>query len=175
MIIISQKLQLSLKSSVSLLWFNTGALTVYPSGLWLSGSSCVWKKKKITLIHRRTLFTFKSLSLFIFLFFAMHFHQKPTPLQLATISQHSMTWWDTRRTDGIHTLGLSILDIIISLHVLPGSEETLPHSILQSLILHNHFSLFFHLKVLLTRGFMAAERSFRNSPWSCSHLSWNRL
>lgn len=36
--IISQKLRLSLKSSVSLLWFKTGALTLHPSGLLLSGS-----------------------------------------------------------------------------------------------------------------------------------------
>lgn len=57
--IISQKLQVSLKSFLSgccdltLELLPESALAVYPSGLWLTGSSCV--QKKITLIRRRTL------------------------------------------------------------------------------------------------------------------------
>lgn len=57
--IISQKLQVSLKSFLSgccdltLELLLESALAVYPSGLWLTGSSCV--HKKITLIRRRTL------------------------------------------------------------------------------------------------------------------------
>lgn len=108
--IISQKMQLSLKSSVILLWFYSDCVSFWSLAVWL----IMRLKKKITLIRRRTLFTLKSLSLFIFLLFAVHFHQKPTPLQLATISQHSMTWWDTMRVDGIHTLGLIVLDNNVS-------------------------------------------------------------
>lgn len=114
--IISQKLHLSLKSSVSLLWFKTGALTLHPSGLLLSGSLYVWKKKRKDYTHSQEDCSYSSLLLIVFLLFAVHFHQKPTPLQLATISQHSMTWWDTMRADEIHTLGLSVLDNNVSTH-----------------------------------------------------------
>lgn len=64
--IISQKLQVSLKSFLSgccdltLELLPESAPAVYPSGLWLTGSSCV--QKKITLIQRRTL----TLVLYIF-------------------------------------------------------------------------------------------------------------
>lgn len=64
----------------------------------------------------------------------------------------------------------------MSLHVLPGSEETLPHSLIQSWIFHEHFSLFSpHFKVVITWGFVPAERSLWNRTWSCSQLSRNRL
>lgn len=41
---------------------------------------------------------------------------------------------------------------------------------------HDHFGLFSpHFKVVITQGFVAAERSLWNRTWSCSQLSRNRL
>lgn len=74
----------------------------------------MFEKKKKDYTHSQEDCSYSSLSLIVFLLFAVHFHQKPTPLQLATISQHSMTWWDTMRADEIHTLGLSVLDNNVS-------------------------------------------------------------
>lgn len=78
--IISQKLQVSLKSFLSgccdltLELLPESALAVYPSGLWLTGSSCV--QKKITLIRRRTL----TLVIYIFALCGAFSSKKKAPL-----------------------------------------------------------------------------------------------
>lgn len=58
---------------------------------------------------------------------------------------------------------------IMSVHFPRGSKETFPHSILQFLMLYDHFPS--SIQVLITLGFVAAERSLQNHPWNCSLLS----